>query len=214
MTTTTLAARDEVMRVVNRALSSRPDLVVRYQGLDTQSSPDPNTDWIHVEMKHADGVQASLVGPEGEGSRWRQFGTIAVQCFARAAVGGMRDAITVACVIRDAFRGKSTPGGVWFRGHTIREIGPHKSWFQVNVSVLFEYDEIMNRTLPPPINLIYDFPTPSLQWVVNHNLGRRVTVEAYTPGGVQVWATVTHTTVDQTVVSFDLPQAGYALVDY
>ena len=43
---------------------------------------------------------------------------------------------------------------------------------------------------------------------------RRVGVEAYTPGGVLIWAQVTHIDDNQTLVTFDTPQTGYAIIDY
>jgi hypothetical protein len=47
-------------------------------------------------------------------------------------------------------------------------------------------------------------------WTVNHNLGTRPQVEVRSPGGVVVWAEVTHVTTSQCVVSFSGPQTGTA----
>lgn len=50
-------------------------------------------------------------------------------------------------------------------------------------------------------------------WVVNHNLGRRPVVEVFSPGWVQVEAAVVHTSVNQTQISFNTPQAGQAVFE-
>lgn len=51
--------------------------------------------------------------------------------------------------------------------------------------------------------------TPSASWTVNHNMGRRpAAVSVLSPGGVEVEAAVTHTTLNQLVVAFSSPQTG------
>jgi hypothetical protein len=53
-------------------------------------------------------------------------------------------------------------------------------------------------------------PTPSSAWTVNHNLGFFPTVTVYSVGSVEVEALVTHTSLNQTVISFSTPTAGTA----
>lgn len=55
--------------------------------------------------------------------------------------------------------------------------------------------------------------SPVSPWVINHNLGRRVNVEVYTLGGVRILADVMQVSVNQTIVTFDTPQAGYAVIE-
>jgi len=50
------------------------------------------------------------------------------------------------------------------------------------------------------------------QWVVNHNLGRNVMSKVYSLGGTEVLAEITNVTINQVVVNFDQPQAGYLIV--
>lgn len=48
-------------------------------------------------------------------------------------------------------------------------------------------------------------------WTINHNLGYTPTaVNVYTPGGVEVEAHVTNTSINQTVITFNIPFAGTA----
>lgn len=61
----------------------------------------------------------------------------------------------------------------------------------------------------------YEFTqtTPVSEWVINHNLGRHVATDVYSTGGVQVFAEVINVTLNQTVVRFDSPQSGYAIIN-
>lgn len=56
----------------------------------------------------------------------------------------------------------------------------------------------------------YTQASPLSSWTINHNKGYRPHTEVYSPGGVRVGADVTHTSVNQTIVSFSAPQAGFA----
>jgi hypothetical protein len=49
-------------------------------------------------------------------------------------------------------------------------------------------------------------------WTINHNLGRKVDVELYTVGGMEMLGDITHTSPNQAVVSFASPVAGSAFV--
>lgn len=58
----------------------------------------------------------------------------------------------------------------------------------------------------------YDFPTPTTQWVITHNLGHAPSV-AVEVGNEQVWADVSHS-VDRNTsyVSFGVPSSGTAVL--
>lgn len=58
----------------------------------------------------------------------------------------------------------------------------------------------------------FDFvqATPSLQWSISHNLGRRPIVELLSAGGVEIDADVVHLSADQVLVNFVIPTAGSA----
>lgn len=142
MTATTPTARDEVMAILAVAFAAMPGVVVKWQGVDTLEPPSGDTDWVRVDMGHEAGGQASLSGPTNGKIRWGRNGTIIVQCFARTAAGGITKAIEMACAVRDAFQGRATDSGVWFRNCTIREAGPDAHWYQVNTTITFDYDEV------------------------------------------------------------------------
>lgn len=56
----------------------------------------------------------------------------------------------------------------------------------------------------------FDFPTPLTTWTMNHNLGYNPLVSLLNSGGTEVKATVQHTSINQTVVTFPVAQAGSA----
>jgi hypothetical protein len=64
-----------------------------------------------------------------------------------------------------------------------------------------------------PQDVQFLFPTPLSQWIVNHNLNRKVTADVYTLGGVKVWANITNVNDNQVQVDFDAPMAGYVIVN-
>jgi hypothetical protein len=52
--------------------------------------------------------------------------------------------------------------------------------------------------------------TPSATWTINHNLGFIPSTELFNSGSVEIEGEVTHTSVNQTVVSFQTTVAGFA----
>lgn len=58
----------------------------------------------------------------------------------------------------------------------------------------------------------HDEPSAESSWVINHNLGREVVVDAFTPGGMRVFADVILASPNQAQVLFDSPMAGYAII--
>lgn len=150
MSCDTPTATNEMMAFIATALAAFPGLVVKYDGVDKMDPPDATKDWTAAHIKHDDSGQGSLCGPIQGRTRWRRHGQIAVQCFAQlaptgAAPGdriGKDKAMIYACAVRDAFQGRATDGGVWFRNCNAKEVGPDKSWYQANATITFEYDEV------------------------------------------------------------------------
>ena len=67
---------------------------------------------------------------------------------------------------------------------------------------------------PGPGATTYDHiqSVSSAEWIVNHNLGRLVSVTVLNPGGVEVEAEVAQVSENQARVYFNLPQTGKVLV--
>jgi hypothetical protein len=52
--------------------------------------------------------------------------------------------------------------------------------------------------------------SPDTVWTINHNLGFKPVVEAFTPGGLMMVAEILHTSLTQTLITFNTPTAGFA----
>lgn len=61
-----------------------------------------------------------------------------------------------------------------------------------------------------PKSFEFNQPTPSQQWVINHNLGFKPAVELFNTGSQEIEGDVVHVSINQTVVSFTLGVAGFA----
>lgn len=48
-------------------------------------------------------------------------------------------------------------------------------------------------------------------WTVNHNLGLNPNVQVFSVGGMEMWAEVLHTSVNQTLITFDSNVSGFAI---
>lgn len=53
--------------------------------------------------------------------------------------------------------------------------------------------------------------TPQTVWILNHNLGFRPGVRTYSAGGREMIGEVVHTGVNQALIYFDNPAAGFAV---
>ena len=58
----------------------------------------------------------------------------------------------------------------------------------------------------------FNFLTPATTWTINHNQGRRVFVGLFSVGGLEMYAEVLQVSINQVLVTFDSPTAGYAII--
>lgn len=61
--------------------------------------------------------------------------------------------------------------------------------------------------------LLHEELSPEPVWTINHNLGRKVTVDVFTAGGARVMSDVLLVSDNQAQVIFDNPMAGYAVIN-
>ena len=57
----------------------------------------------------------------------------------------------------------------------------------------------------------HDQASPASVWTVNHNLGYNPAVQVFNSGGQAVFADVSHTSLNQTVITASLAFSGFAL---
>jgi len=89
--------------------------------------------WIRYNYRPVAGGQATL------GSRFFTNGVIIHQIFT-PPYQGLQSALSIADSVRSVYDGNVSVGGVWFRNTRPQVVGLTGGWFQVNVSVNFEYD--------------------------------------------------------------------------
>lgn len=118
---------------------------IRWQNVQNRALPDGSKFWVRVSKDTVFERQATLSVCEGSpGQRkYTASGLVFVQLFmpksnAQAYELGQQ----LAVVARNAFRGKTTPGNIWFRNVRINEINPEELYYRINVIAEFEYDEI------------------------------------------------------------------------
>lgn len=139
MSLTFAQARDELLEAITAAWTAGAGGAPLFYDDRPGEAPADATTWARVHIQHNLGTQSTIGGPIGT-SLFRRDGLLTVQIF--TPIGkGLSQADALAKVAIDAFEGKSTPNGVWFRKVRMREIGPDRSWFNVNVYAEFNYDE-------------------------------------------------------------------------
>lgn len=143
-------AYDEIMTLFNTAWEAQGGAApkVFWEDLAADAPKDevlPESrppEWARASMRFLDGQQGAFVlDTGGAPKKWERFGLVTIQIFTPAGTG-LRRAGPLAKVVVDAFEGKSTPGGAWFRNVRRVDVGRSGSWFQVNVIANFEYDEV------------------------------------------------------------------------
>ena len=78
--------------------------------------------------------------------RFTRSGYVLVQCFGPIAdpnwtTPGLSLAEKLAIIARDAYEGRGTKDGLWFRNASIAEVGADKVYYQQHARIDFTYDE-------------------------------------------------------------------------
>lgn len=137
MTMTVQQARDEIMALFSAAWPDEYKVLWQDKG---GRPPDEQAPWARFTISHTAGGQATLSNDNGR-KRFRRDGFLIVQIF--TPVGdGLSSSDTLTKIVLDAYEGKATPGGAWFRNVRVNEVGPDGDWYQVNVLADFTYDEV------------------------------------------------------------------------
>lgn len=107
---------------------------------DESDPPAADAPFARIRIRHNPSGQSTF-GPTGQ-RRFARSGIVTVQVFTPVTDGaGSTLAGKLATIARNAYEGRSTASGIWFRDTRIKEVGSDKTWYQINVTVEFEYDE-------------------------------------------------------------------------
>lgn len=148
MTTTYEEAKDEIYSQFFAAWVAGSAAIVgyvpevRWQNLEEATKPDQSKYWARVSTQSVDEPQANL-GADAEGKRrYTGLGLVFVQIFVPKTEGNDYKGAKLAELARNAYRGKKTTGGVWFRNVRINNLEPEELFYRFNVVAEYEYDEI------------------------------------------------------------------------
>jgi len=118
---------------------------IRWQGVEKKALPDGSKYWVRFSKQTVTEEQSTLSNCEGlPGQKvYTASGLIFIQLFCPKSEENAQDlGGKLAAVARNAFRGKTTPGKVWFRNVRINELSPEDLYVRFNVVAEFEYDEL------------------------------------------------------------------------
>lgn len=145
-------ATDEMFALLNSAWIAGAAAIVGYlpeikwQGVPERNIPDASQYWARVTKQTVLEGQGSLSDCAGElgQKRYTVTGLLFIQLFLPKCENDCSEiGRQLAVLVRDAYRGQSTPGGVWFRNATINDgIPPEEICERINVVVEFEYDDL------------------------------------------------------------------------
>lgn len=152
------AARDEIFTMFMEAwtqgtppLNGGSLFPVHWMGLEESSAPNADLTYAAVYLSHLPDPRQTLTGGAGT-VRYERRGLLTVQLHVPIDDGqALRLGPKLAKIIVDAYEGKHSPSGVWFRNVRIQEIGTASGGlatqrsserYQINVYAEFIYDEI------------------------------------------------------------------------
>jgi hypothetical protein len=144
MNLTRAQAVDEILALANTAwVTTAGQAAERFKWENVGAKTVPPVDqsaWGRIVLRHNVSAQKSLPGADGK-RRFVRQGVLTIQVFEPIGKGlvGSGD---IPEVMKNAYEGVTTAGGVMFRDVTINEVGDDGDFFQTNVVASFEYDEV------------------------------------------------------------------------
>jgi hypothetical protein len=141
-------ARDEMFGIIKAAWSGSTDVVgyepdIRWQGAPQGSAPDMDKYWARVSIQIVTDKQETLASDSLGKRLYKATGLIYFQLFCpRNVANPTINGITLAELIRGAFRKASPSGSIFFYNQAIRELPPTDENYPINVVATFEYDTI------------------------------------------------------------------------
>ncbi len=141
-------ARDEIFAIFKASWDASSAAVtgyipkIEYQGAQPRNVPDTAKHWCRISIQTVSEKQASFARNAGE-KKFTAFGLVYVQIFSpRSENNGFEKGLFLGKIAKKSFRGKSTPGAVWFYNVRLNELTPEDSFYRLNVVAEYEYDEV------------------------------------------------------------------------
>lgn len=140
-------AIDDMFGLFNAAwIAGTNDIVgyipeIRWSGVEAPTAPDRSKFWARVSQKTSFETQSTLRNGNS-GQRYTNQGTVYVQIFCPVSESGsITKGRKLGELARNAFRGKHSINGVWFRNARILEMPTEQDWFAFTVRTDYIYDE-------------------------------------------------------------------------
>jgi len=143
-------AYDEIFTLIRDGLAALPVTVI-YQ--DDLKNVDVTTPVVIVNLQHVSGQQASMAGDEGR-RKWRNDGIVYMSVRIPASRGLTEMNVSVNTCIT-AIRGKTTPGGIWFRNVVGKEEAPKDGNARSIVTGEFVYHELTPVPVVDPAGTVW-----------------------------------------------------------
>ncbi len=118
---------------------------IRYQGDQERATPDGSKFFVRISKNTILEEQSTLSDctMQPGKKRYTASGLVFVQLFCpKSDTQSFVKGEQLAIIARDAFRGKTTAGKIWFRNARINEIPQEHLFYRFNIIAEFEYDEI------------------------------------------------------------------------
>lgn len=138
MPCTLLEAHDQILALLPALVTALP---VKYPDRPPPVEPFPPAagSWVRVSISDTgEGRLPPLVGEVGN-RRYTADGILTVEIYALSG-DGRTLAQQLGMAVLSAYRGKRTPGGVWFRRERVVDVGPDGNWWHVNAIIEYQYD--------------------------------------------------------------------------
>lgn len=117
----------------------------RWQNNEKPDKPDNAKFWVRVSVLNAGEAQSTLsncVGEPGK-KRYTSAGLVYIQLFCpKTVVNADKLGQQLSKVARNAYRGKKTAGGIWFRNVRIIPVNAEELFYRFNIIAEYEYDEL------------------------------------------------------------------------
>lgn len=130
-------ASDEMLALFKTAWDTTGNLAV-YENV-RGAVPTAQNAWARPVIRHDPSGNQSLTGALNK-TNYVRTGRMVVSLFIPNG-NGLSLGRSLGKTVADAFEGKSTDSGVWFRSVRTVEVGPDAEWYMFNVGIEFTYDE-------------------------------------------------------------------------
>lgn len=138
VTATQEVASDEMLAMFKTAWDTT-SLIAVYENV-RGATPTAQAAWARPIIRHDPKGSQSLTGALNK-IKYERHGRMVVSIFIPNG-NGLSLGRSLGKIVADAFEGKKSDSGVWFRNIRIVEVGPDDEWYMFNVGLDFVYDEI------------------------------------------------------------------------